>query len=206
MQQSSSHSRRVRADRPTRSLRRAGVVLLGMLLIGASAPAFEPEVVVEPPASENGWELLEPMTDGFRAWLPGPTRLESSLRDTIAGQVAEKKYFGHEDGRSFVLGFHVLPKLGKWFAPTSLVLSQAKKNVLATNGGRELSFERRRMNGHPGGVLKYEPVDETADFDLMEVHLVLVGRRLYVLKASHAHEGVDRTSADRFFDSFEVIP
>ena len=114
------------------------------------------------------------------------------------------KYFGEADGRKFVIGLHMLPNLGKWFAPTSLVLSHAKKNVLATQEGRELSFERKRMGEYPGGVLMYAPLDEDAEFDVMQVHLVLVGQRLYILKASDPEQG-DRSQVDRFFSSFEVI-
>jgi hypothetical protein len=181
-------------------------------LTAAAAPALEPDAITTAaedeaaaPGAEDRWQLLESVADGFRAWLPGPTREEISLRQTIVGTVAEKKYFGQEDGRFFSVGFHMLPKLGKWFAPTSLVLSTAKKNVLSTNEGREISFERRDMNGHPGGVLTYSPLGDDESFEVMEVHMVLVGRRLYVLKASDPELGTGRASADRFFDSFEVI-
>lgn len=201
-----------REAHPTRPLRRAVAAALCVWLAATAAPALEPdanssdaEARAQAPDAEERWTLLESVTDGFRAWLPGPTREESSLRQTIAGTVAEKKYFGQEDGRFFSVGFHMLPKLGKWFAPTSLVISTAKKNVLSANEGRELSFERRDMNGHPGGVLTYAPLDDDEGFDVMEVHMVLVGRRLYVLKASDPEQGASRASADRFFDSFEVI-
>lgn len=181
-------------------------------LIASGAPALEPAVattavaeMADPSDAPVHEQLFESVADGFRAWLPGRLREESSLRETIVGTVAEKKYFGEENGRSFSIGLHRLPKLGRFFAPTSLVLSTAKKNVLVTSEGRELSFERRDMDGHPGGVLTYEPLREDEAFEVMEVHLVLVGQRLYVLKASHPRQGADRASADRFFDSFEVL-
>lgn len=197
-----------REAHPTRPLRRAVAAAFCVWLAATAAPALEPDAAsaaAQAPDAEDRWQLLESVTDGFRAWLPGPTHEESSLRQTIAGTVAEKKYFGQEDGRFFSVGFHMLPKLGKWFAPTSLVISTAKKNVLSTSEGRELSFERRDMDGHPGGVLTYAPLSENEGFDVMEVHMVLVGRRLYVLKASDPELGAGRASADRFFDSFEVI-
>ena len=198
MQQFRPTSRRAHAEQATRPLLRVGIVALAVLLVSVSASALEPEV---PAASgEERWLVLESMSEGFRALLPGPTREESFLRQTIAGPVQEKKYFGEENGRFFSVGLHILPKLGKWFAPTSLVLSQAKKNVLSTNGGREISYERRRMGKHPGGVLTYAPIDSSDPFDVMEVHMVLVGRRLYILKASHDEGEVYRASADRFFE------
>ena len=179
-----------------------------MLLVAGSAIALEPEAAalaaVDQAERQTDDHLLESVADGFRAWLPGPTGESFNERRTYAGMVSEKKYFGEADGRKFVIGLHMLPNLGKWFTPTSLVLSHAKKNVLATQEGRELSFERKRMGEYPGGVLMYAPLDENAGFDVMQVHLVLVGQRLYILKASDPEEG-DRSQVDRFFSSFEVI-
>ena len=177
-------------------------------IFAAGATALEPEAAalaaVDQAESQAQGHLLESVAEGFRAWLPGPTGESFNERRTYAGMVSEKKYFGEADGRQFVIGLHMLPNLGKWFAPTSVVLSHAKKNVLATQAGRELSFERKRMGEYPGGVLMYAPLDEEAGFDVMQVHLVLVGQRLYILKASDPELG-DRSQVDRFFSSFEVI-
>jgi hypothetical protein len=196
----------------TRRLAAGALALVWLTAHGAAA--------IEPDASTEGernylassapvdvaWRHLEAVADGFRALLPGDeTWEEDNIRQTVIGSVSEKKYFARADGRTFSVGLHMLPKLGKLFAPTSLVLSTAKKNVLLTDAGREVSYERRRMGDYPGALLKFESTREGDDYELMEVRLVLVGQRLYVLKASDPESSGDRSDVDRFFESFEVI-
>ena len=185
--------------------------VLGLASVsGLTAPAgaLEPTSAIETeaPAAESSWQVLEVVADGFRGLLPqDETWQEHGLRKTYAGTVEETKYFGRTEGRTFSIGLHVLPSLGRFFAPTSLVLKHAKKNVMRTNGGQEVSYERRRFGDHPGALLTLSPTDADADWHRMEVKLVLVGERLYILKASDPGEGEERVAADRFFDSFEVI-
>jgi len=182
------------------------------LSTGLTASALEPTPDTVVPATSEAaelagrWQHLEAVTEGFRGLLPrDETWEETGLRETIAGTVAEKKYFGRSDGRTFSIGLHDLPDLGRFFAPTWLVLKTAKKNVLRTDAGREISYERRRFGDYPGALLTFAPTRESDDWRLMEVQLVLVGQRLYVLKASDPGDGADRVDADRFFESFEVI-
>lgn len=187
----------------------AGVIALACVLgVAATGLAIEPtsDRAVDRAQGEGRWQVLEVVGEGFRGLLPRhDTWEESGLRETIAGTVDEKKYFGRTDGRTFSIGLHRLPNLGRFFAPTSLVLSTAKKNVLRTDFGREVSYERRRMGDYPGALLTFEPTRESDEFDLVEVHLVLVGSRLYVLKATDPELGGDRSDVDRFFASFEVL-
>lgn len=197
-------------------------IALGCVLTSASivpglgaGPAFALEPVEESTAfvipnaqpEEEGWHVFEAVAEGFRALLPrDETWEESNLRETVIGTVSEKKYFARgDDGRVFSVGLHMLPKLGKLFAPSSLILSTARKNVLITDGGREVSYERTRIGDYPGAHLTYEPTREGDDYGLMEAHLVLVGRKLYVLKASHVESTRVSGDTDLFFRSFEVI-
>lgn len=200
-------ARHIRAGTgPIRRLLGAAAVTC-VLAIALPVVALEPGSSADGPAEPGGaWQSLEVVADGFRGLLPSQdTWQESGLRQTYAGTVSEKKYFGRSEGRTFSIGLHVLPSLGRFFAPASLVLSHAKKNVLRTNGGHEVSYERRRFGDHPGALLTFSPTDADADWSLMEVRLVLVGERLYILKASDPGNGAERIDADRFFDAFEVL-
>lgn len=184
-------------------------VLACALTTALGATALEPtiETAPEPVAEETGrWQYLDAVAEGFRALLPRDETWEvSGLRNTVIGTVSEKQYFARSEGRTFSVGLHMLPKLGKLFAPSALILSNAKKNVLLTDSGRLVSYERQRMGDYPGALLTYESTSEDDDYGLMEAHLVLVGQRLYVLKASQPGSGASRGDTDLFFDSFEVI-
>ncbi len=200
-------SRRHRLSQTARRLSAGAIALVCVLGVAGHGLA------IEPPAPESQftpeperWQVLESLAEGFRGLLPqNETWEESGLRETIAGTVKEKKYFGRANGRTFSIGLHRLPDLGRFFAPTGLVLSTAKKNVLRTNGGKLVSYERQRMGDYPGALLTFEPKDADGDWEIMEVRLVLVGSRLYVLKATDPDSTGDRSDVDRFFESFEVI-
>lgn len=211
-----------RSHPATSALARAAAVCACVWAIGFvpsdTASALEPTGSTASPSGAElaaltsgdlGWQPLVAVAEGFRALLPrDETWEESGLRETIAGTVSEKKYFARSEGRTFSVGLHMLPRVGRFFAPSSLILSHAKKNVLITDSGRELSYERMRIGDYPGALLTFRPDDSASsaeDYQVMEVHLVLVGQRLYVLKASHLEPGSDRSDADRFFDSFEVL-
>jgi len=201
-----------RAERRSSASRRAiglAIVMVCALTAALGATALEPTTgsVAEPAVQvDSRWQPLDAVAEGFRALLPrDETWVESGLRETVIGTVSEKKYFARSDGRTFSVGLHMLPKLGKLFAPSRLILSNAKKNVLLTDAGDEVSYERRRMGDYPGALLTYRSTRPGDDYGLMEAHLVLVGRRLYVLKASEPGSGADRADTDLFFDSFEVI-
>lgn len=198
-------ARRTRPGSTARRLAAGALALACALVVAATAPAIEPAAESVGQTAES-WQVLDAVAEGFRGLLPrDETWEESGLRETIAGTVAEKKYFGRADGRTFSIGLHRLPDLGRFFAPTSLVLSTAKKNVLRTDAGRQVSYERRRMGDYPGALLWVEPTREEDEWELMEVRLVLVGSRLYVLKATDPGSTGDRRDVDRFFESFEVI-
>jgi len=193
------------------------LIVLALTATGA-AIAFESSAATESGAATNeatttaneasdpfgGWRQL--VAEGFRAWLPrDETWIESGFRDTYAGVVQEKKYFARAEGRTFSVGQHMLPKLGRFFAPSGLILSHARKNVLLASDGRELSYRRTRIGDYPGALLTFAPKDDDASVEFTEVRLVLAGQRLYVLKASHPEPGADRSAADHFFESFEVL-
>ena len=200
-------SRHTRRSSTARRLA-AGALALVCALAAGTGLAIEPTATDTADASSvtERWQVLEAVAEGFRGLLPQEEMWEESgLRDTIAGTVSEKKYFGRADGRTFSIGLHRLPDLGRFFAPTGLVLSTAKKNVLRTDAGRQVSYERQRIGDYPGALLTFEPTREEDDWELMEVRLVLVGSRLYVLKATDPGSASERADVDRFFESFEVI-
>lgn len=193
--------------------RRLTAAVVCLLVCASAAAALEPTAETaalgasDADGAADRWQLVEAMAEGFRALLPrDDTWQEQSFRETVIGTVSETKYFARgDDGRVFSIGLHTLPKLGKLFAPSSLILSNAKKNVLLTDAGREISYERRSIGDHPGALLTYAPTRVGDDYGVMEAHLVLVGRRLYVLKASHTGGASVQGETDLFFESFEVI-
>jgi hypothetical protein len=54
---------------------------------------------------------------------------------------------------------------------------------------------------YPRGILSYRSAG--TKFEIEEIHLVLAGKRLYLL-AADLRKGSDRPAMQRFFDSFQV--
>ena len=94
-----------------------------------------------------------------------------------------------------------LPGISALLAPARLVISKARDSLLEDRGAEQLSFEMVRGEDYPHGIVTYRSAD--SKFEVEEIHLVLAGKRLYVLVAGLLN-GSERASMERFFNSFRV--
>jgi hypothetical protein len=156
----------------------------------------------EPPPAPLVWHDISDPSEGFAASFPAePTRTTLTFK-TLLGSIEATKYYVHVRGALFAVERHPLPRL-RFFAPSSLILDQAKKGVLNDRDAEQISYTEPEGSEHPQRVLVYRTRDSA--FEAEEVRLHLRGRSLYLVTAETAQGEQDHATARRFLDSFRLL-
>ena len=159
---------------------------------GAEEPSF---------SGEATWQNFHSESEGFSVVLPGSPKLISGTTRTLLGPVKETAYRVRNRLGEFTVELHELPGISALLAPSRLVIGRARDSLLANRSAEQLSFQMIKGEDYPHGIVTYRSAD--TKFEIEEIHLVMAGRRLFVLIASLL-EAVDRPSMERFFNSFRV--
>ena len=165
-------------------------------------PATQSDAVEKPANVEHAWTRFTSETGRFSVLVPGEPSLLERKTTTIIGTLNEWKYLVPLADGAFSVGFHDLPPIAMLLAPTRVVLSRTRDQILTGTEGTEISFVEYDFDGHPGRILAYEA--ENSEYRYEEVRMILVGRRLYLLTAGRPALEADRSLMDRFFDSFRI--
>jgi hypothetical protein len=172
---------------------------------GSSLEDAAPEdAVPEDPSSDESarWRDFHAQAEGFRIALPGKPELITKTTQTILGPVEDIGYRVRNRLGEFSAELHMLPRISSLFAPTRLVIAKARDNLLKNRSAKQLSFRMLEGEGYPHGILTYR--SSATKFAIEKIHLVLAGRRLYVLEAGVLSRR-GSPSMKRFFDSFEIL-
>jgi hypothetical protein len=191
-------------------------VLLALLLVvlasgtgHAAASGVTRELLPEHAVSAEGpsfggeppWQKLKADSEGFSVALPGAPELITKTTKTLLGPVNETAYRVRNRLGEFSVELHELPGISALLAPARLVISRARDSLLADRAAEQLTFEMVQGEDYPRGIVTYRSAD--TKFEVEEIHLVLAGKRLFVLAAGLLR-GSERPSMERFFDSFRV--
>lgn len=188
-------------------------VVLALAILVQSDPAAALDTANESPSQQETsvelssfsgdapWQDFHSDAEGFSVALPGSPELISNTTKTFLGPVKETAYRVRNRLGEFAVELHELPSLSALFAPARLVIGKARDNLLESRSAEQLSFNMVQGGDYPQGILTFRSAD--TKFELEEIHLVLAGKRLYVLAAGLL-KGSERPSMERFFNSFRV--
>jgi len=151
-------------------------------------------------AEQASWRNVTAHAERFSAQFPARPEFRSVTQHTIVGDVTQTGYRARFGDGFFSVELHELPGIAEFFAPANLVLERAKNQILKESDTVPLSFARVETEGHPGSVFSYR--SDKSNFEIEEVRLVLVGKRLFKLTAGLVKGSDDRSAMDRFFNSF----
>ena len=150
---------------------------------------------------EIPWQNFKAESEGFSVALPGDPELIRKTAKTLLGPVKETAYRVQSRVGVFSVELHELPGITALLAPARLVIAKARDSVLEDRSAEQLSFEMVQGEDYPRGILTYRSAG--TKFEIEEIHLVLAGKRLYLL-AADLLKGSERASMERFFKSFRI--
>jgi hypothetical protein len=178
----------------------AGILLaLSVCLIAGAAVGKDP-LEAQP---ESGWRILTVDVDHFQALFPGKVHHVLETNETIAGSVKASRWVYRTANAFFAVERHQLPRVSTMFAPSRLIFSKAKDNILSTRNAVELSYGNLETSEQPARVLRYH--DEGDESRVATTELYLLGRDLYLITAQPANGEDKPTVMRRFLESVKLL-
>lgn len=158
-------------------------------------------MAAEGPASPALAALFASRDGGFRAAFPAAPRFDDERKTTLLGSLRSRGWEVAEGSLWLRLERHDLPALAPLLLGERGLLERAKRGLVEDAAARNVREEPLEFHGHPGLRLRYEPGGHPGEQE--EAHLLLLGRRLYVVFARCA-DASEHAAAQRFLDSIEL--
>lgn len=162
---------------------------LGSLLLGA----------------EEEWHRVESSDGSVSVLFPVRVDQHHTLTEkTPAGPVVTEVQEYRGDGVVFSISESKVPAFALTVAGKKGIIGNAKKSVLREAEGRELSYERNRIDETKGWVLRYESNSEEDDYSGLAVFFV-VNKTLYVVNSMMSIETAANLAAqERLLHSIQA--
>lgn len=163
-------------------------------------------------AQECNWQTVKDTEGGYRISFPGEAEYAADDVPTVKGNVVMKSYtyqaeVGSEDKNIvYMTGLTQYPD--SFFTGGIIdqnqrqkMLDNATDGILESTDGTLKSEEKITFNGYPGRIAK---INVKGDL-ILEVKIVFVDQRVYVVQAIYFTKEEGNEFAKKFFDSFELI-
>lgn len=179
------------AANPMFALRLLFVLVVAFATVPAAAEP--PSVDAAPP-----WRTFSPERGRFEVELPGEPTEETAKEITPVGPIRGRSWWVDRGPLAFGVELRELPRIALALLSPNRIFDQAKARMLENDGGREIAYMPMDMDGAPGREVVYQTGDGRG-----HARLLLVGRRLYIVKAATPDDRADG-AVERFFRSFKV--
>lgn len=142
----------------------------------------------------EGWTRFNSSEGRFSVMVPATPKHKSSTNDSPVGKIVEHSYVAEKQGASFTVSVTDLPGAALLFAGRGTLYDKARKALLSSVKGTQVSFQPITVNGRDGRVLDYRL---NGSDRLGRAYIFLVGRRLYVADAT-----LPKAKAPKGFEPF----
>jgi len=155
----------------------------------------------------QAWQPLASTTGHFSILMPGAPVLEHSVEKSFLGLIHSDIYKVDTDkGEEFSIEFVRVPAVALFFVGGKSILNRSKKGLLKDESGEAVALSRVPFGEGMGEELIYKAKGKDGAPLMGMARFLILKRNLYILAVTASPSQWDKSRAEEFLNSFEILP